>query len=51
MPAYQLCNVIKFKDSTNIELAEEIATGLTENDDPVLLFYTLKEPEADRQHK
>ena len=51
VPAYQLCNVIKFKDSTNIELAEEIATGLTENDDPVLLFYTLKEPEADRQHK
>ena len=46
VPAFRLCNVIKFKDSTNRNLAEEIATGLTEDDDPVLLFYTLKEPDA-----
>lgn len=45
--AYGFVNKIPQKN----ELYEEIQQGITENDNPVLLFYTLKEPEADRQHK
>lgn len=45
MPAYQLLHITdSFADQRYQKLAAEIAAGLTEDDDPVLLFYTLREP-------
>lgn len=46
VPAFELCGGPKIRnaDQKYQKLEEEIKTGLTENDDPVLLFYTLKEP-------
>ena len=46
VPAVELCGGPKIRnaDQKYQKLEEEIKTGLTENDDPVLLFYTLKEP-------
>ena len=45
VPAYQLCGIGgPRKDRRYQKLAEEIEAGLTEDDDPVLLFYTLREP-------
>ena len=47
VPAFELCGGPKIRDADQKyqKLEEEIKTGLTENDDPVLLFYTLKDPE------
>ena len=47
VPAFELCGGPKIRnaDQKYQKLEEEIKTGLTENDDPVLLFYTLKDPE------
>ena len=45
VPAYQLCGIGgPRKDRRYQKLAKEIEAGLTEDDDPVLLFYTLREP-------
>ena len=47
VPAYQLSEAVEFVNRTYLDLAKEIATGLSEDDDPVLLFFTLKEPEVE----
>ena len=46
VPAFRLYEDSKrrYVNQRYLKLMKEIGTGLTENDDPVLLFYTLKEP-------
>ena len=46
VPAFRLYEDSKrrYVNQRYPKLMKEIGTGLTENDDPVLLFYTLKEP-------
>ena len=47
VPAYQLCDIACPRaDQRYQDLAEKIEDGLSEDDDPVLLFFTLKEPDA-----
>ncbi len=48
VPAYQLCDITSrsWIDRRYQDLAEKIEDGLSEDDDPVLLFFTLKEPDA-----
>ena len=46
VPAYQMWKVDKHVNQTYVKLMTEIATGMEENDDPVLLFYTLREPDT-----
>lgn len=46
VPAYRLSKVEEYVDQTYMDLAKEIATDLNEDDDPVLLFFTLKEPDT-----
>lgn len=46
VPAFRLYEDSKrrYVNQRYLKLMQETGTGLTENDDPVLLFYTLKEP-------
>ena len=43
VPAFQFLTVCP--DVPGVELRNEIKEGLTDEDNPVLLFYTLKDPE------
>ena len=47
VPAFRLYEDSKrrYVNQRHTKLMKEIGTGLMENDDPVLLFYTLKDPE------